>query len=110
MSINKQSWILQANCANEDINIFFPLRYTSSTVSHAFKCCQTCKVKKECLYEAMITESHGIWSGTTEHQRSNLLHKVFQGNTKNITIDKIEEIIDNDYYLASTSFIRKSRY
>ena len=110
MSIKKQSWISKANCLNEDINIFFPLRYTSSTVSYAFKCCQTCIVKEECLYEAMTTESHGIWSGTTEHQRSNILHKAFQGNTKNITMDKIKEIINNDYYSTSISFVRKSRY
>lgn len=110
MSTNKDSWISKANCKNEDINIFFPLRYTSATVSYAFKCCQNCKVKAECLYEAMTTESHGIWSATTEHQRSNLLYKVFKGNTKNITMDAIKEIIDNDYYSTSISFVRKSKY
>jgi len=110
MSINKENWIHKANCKDEDINVFFPLRYTPATVSYAFKCCQSCTVKQECLYEAMITESHGIWSTTTEQQRSNLLHKVFKGNTKNVTLVGVKDIIDNNYYSTSIPFVRKSRY
>lgn len=107
---NKETWINKANCKNEDINIFFPLRYTPTTVSHAFKCCQNCVVKKECLYEAMITQSYGIWAGTTENQRSHLLSTIFKNNIKNITMDQIKKIIENDYYPTSIAPVRKSKY
>ncbi len=110
MSTTENNWINKANCKDEDINIFFPLRYTSTTVSYAFKCCQDCKVKEQCLYEAMTTESYGIWSSTTEQQRSNLLRRFFDGKVRNITIDGIKKIIDNNYYSTSIPFIPKSKY
>lgn len=110
MSLKDPAWTKQANCKDEDINAFFPLRYTASTVSYAFNCCKNCPVKEECLYEAMVTQSHGIWGGTTEHQRYNLFYKVFKDNTKNITIKGIREIIQNNYYLTPITFVRKSKY
>ena len=99
MSTKDVSWFHQANCKNEDISNFFPLRYNASTVSYAFSCCKDCLVKEECLYQAMVTQSIGIWAGTTEHQRSNLLYKIFKNKIQNITMKIIKEIIQNNYYL-----------
>lgn len=98
MLIERRPWMEEASCIDQNLDIFFPNRYTESTVSKPFSVCDKCAVRAECLYEAMITESVGIWGKTTDYQRSIILSKFFNDNSKNIDIDTIIQIVENDNY------------
>src|SRR6266496_3086715 len=44
----------------------------------AKKHCQTCPVKRDCLNYALLYDEDGIWGGTTESDRAQILSKVPQ--------------------------------
>lgn len=93
-----QSWAYRAACKKANLNIFFPIRFTKNTVRIPFSICDTCLVQPECLFQAMTTSSVGIWAKTTDHQRSQILMKYFNNNSKKFTLENAYEILNNDCY------------
>ena len=67
-------WWDSAACRTADPDIFFPV--SSSGPGHdeadqAKAVCAGCRVRRQCLQFALAThQSHGIWGGTTEEERS----------------------------------------
>lgn len=98
MLIQRKPWMQEASCIEQSLDIFFPNRYTENTVSKPFSVCEQCSVRCECLYEAMTTESVGIWGKTTDYQRSVIMSRFFNDNPKNINIDTIFQIVENNNY------------
>lgn len=67
------AWTLQAVCASVDPELFFPEKGGSTRA--ATRICQTCPVINECLQTALDHgDRHGIWGGTSEHQRRAIHH------------------------------------
>jgi WhiB family transcriptional regulator, redox-sensing transcriptional regulator len=55
-------------------DLFFPISNSGRGLEQAAKAkaiCSACRVRRECLAFALRTEQvHGIWGGTTEHERA----------------------------------------
>ena len=67
-------WRSAAACRSADPDLFFPISDSGPAREQAAKAkaiCATCRVRRECLAFALQTgQIHGIWGGTTEHQRA----------------------------------------
>lgn len=66
------SWMRQANCLDQDPELFFPIGKTGSSVHQiqdAKAVCSECPVRIECLNKAVSIDAEGIWGGTTEDDR-----------------------------------------
>lgn len=65
------AWRRDATCADglTDPEVFFPEKGKYDTAAEAKMVCAICPVRPECLREALITNPHGIWGGTTEKER-----------------------------------------
>jgi len=101
MLISRQPWMNQSSCRNENLEIFFPNRYTDNNVAKPFSVCKNCPVKVQCLQYSYATDSIGIWGGTTEYQRNVILVNYFKKKPKKLTLSDARQIIDNDYYSVS---------
>ena len=61
-------WQEDANCKNEDPDLFFPNRGAST--KKAKEICYACQVKEYCLeYSIVNAEKFGIWGGLSERER-----------------------------------------
>ena len=61
-------WQEDANCKNEDPDLFFPNRGAST--KKAKEICNSCQVKEYCLeYSIVNAEKFGIWGGLSERER-----------------------------------------
>lgn len=69
------SWRAKANCIGANVDMFFSKR-TSDDGERALALCNSCTVKKECLQDAMRTETIrvGIRGGLTSYERD-VLHR-----------------------------------
>ena len=67
-------WRSAAACRSAEPDLFFPISASGPALERAAKAkaiCRTCRVRPECLAFALRTEQvHGIWGGTTEHERA----------------------------------------
>ncbi len=64
----QQDWRADANCRDEDPNLFFPGRGEDNSPAKAI--CRECIVAKPCLDEALEkNERFGIRGGTSERER-----------------------------------------
>jgi WhiB family redox-sensing transcriptional regulator len=72
--IIRGQWRSAAACRSADPDLFFPISDSGPAREEAAKAraiCATCQVRRECLAFALRTEQvHGIWGGTTEHERA----------------------------------------
>lgn len=70
--IRSNSWLINANCADIDPELFFD----RSNVKAAKRVCSECLVAVECLtYALSISESPlGVWGGTTKYERDYFKH------------------------------------
>lgn len=72
------SWVDDAACRPYRTAYWFPARgeYKSAATTFALKVCATCRVRGECLDEALAIETietrHGIRGGYSVHQRARL--------------------------------------
>lgn len=66
-------WRSKAACLEADPELFFPLTDQGPSVvqvGEALEFCHQCGVRESCLNWALDQEiGHGVWGGTTEHQR-----------------------------------------
>ncbi|TPQ21488.1 WhiB family transcriptional regulator [Streptomyces sporangiiformans] len=73
-------WLRRAACADEDPELFFPVGTTGPAVRDvvaAKRICARCPVTFECLTWALDTgQTSGVWGGTGEEERTELLRMV----------------------------------
>lgn len=71
---NIGGWRASAACAQTDPELFFPS--TGEVPRDALRVCGGCEVRQPCLDYALTrgTDLVGVWGGTTNRQRRNLLH------------------------------------
>jgi WhiB family transcriptional regulator, redox-sensing transcriptional regulator len=72
--ITRGQWRSAAACRSADPDLFFPISDSGPALEQAAQAkaiCETCRVRRECLAFALQTgQVHGIWGGTTEHERA----------------------------------------
>ncbi|MET7652589.1 MULTISPECIES: WhiB family transcriptional regulator [unclassified Streptomyces] len=70
-------WLRSAACVGEDPELFFPVGTTGPAlrdVAAAKRVCGRCPVSTECLsYALAIGQTSGVWGGTGEQERAELL-------------------------------------
>ena len=77
VSMNKRDvdWQVDALCLEAGAENFFP--EVDESPNPAKKVCAQCPVQEQCLAYALLNkERHGIWGGTTVHDRRKLWAKV----------------------------------
>ena len=84
-------WRHRAACRGEDPELFFPSGTSGpalAQVEQAKAVCQRCLVAEQCLAEALRRQEYGIWGGTTEGERAELIRR---RRTKNEYFDMLRE-------------------
>lgn len=84
-------WRDLAACRGEDPELFFPIGTSGPAllqVEQAKAVCQRCLVTEQCLAEALRRQEYGIWGGTTEAERAELIRR---RRTKNEYFDMLRE-------------------
>ena len=74
-------WQTKAACRGPQSAVFFPPPHFErrdeklEREQRAKDICTTCAVRGDCLnYAVQIREQHGIWGGTTENERKQILN------------------------------------
>jgi WhiB family transcriptional regulator, redox-sensing transcriptional regulator len=66
-------WWSRAACLTADPELFFPISSAGRAlrqVAHAKAICARCQIREACLRYALAAGPlHGVWGGTTEHER-----------------------------------------
>ena len=72
--VTRGQWRSVAACRSADPDLFFPISASGPALEQVVEAkaiCAGCRVRRECLAFALRTEQvHGIWGGTTEHERT----------------------------------------
>lgn len=69
-------WMVDGLCRQVDPDLFFP-DSGANTTRHARRVCEACPVMDECLQYALDHPGIlGVWAGTTENQRRNMIRKM----------------------------------
>lgn len=68
---NLPQWQDEAACRGVDVEIFFT--YRGGPAKPAKKICAGCEVVEECLDYAVTHRVAGVWGGTTETERRDLI-------------------------------------
>lgn len=92
IQINSQLW-KQANCANEDIEVFFP-EEPSTRVANTLKAkalCNSCPIQQQCLDYALQNEDHGIWGGMTAAERV-AYSRLRRQSTKTVSTEQLQRL------------------
>lgn len=88
------SWHQKAACKDLSADIFFPVNYNTSSLKEAKQICSSCPVKVECFQDAISSNVYGIWAGTTEYQRRNIVNNYYNGEYKVITLKEAKYILN----------------
>ncbi len=73
------SWLNESRCANEgkqaglSLNDFFESNRNAKKVQEVKKFCDSCSVRNECFLFAVKLEMPGIFGGTTEQEREQVV-------------------------------------
>lgn len=63
-NVRPEPWMVNAQCATTDPNMWFPDHGDLPTAERAKNICRTCPVRQQCLEFALRTEQQtGIWAG-----------------------------------------------
>jgi WhiB family redox-sensing transcriptional regulator len=77
--MNHDDWRHRAACRDEDPELFFPVSDAGPGAQQAAKAkavCARCPVQRECLnYAVELGLDHGIFGGTTERERRELVRR-----------------------------------
>lgn len=80
---SEQTWQEKAACRGPQAVVFFPPAQNErkdeklAREGRAKKICEECTVRADCLaYALSIREPHGIWGGTNEAERKQMLASV----------------------------------
>ncbi|MEU4703411.1 WhiB family transcriptional regulator [Nonomuraea dietziae] len=64
------NWAARAACRDEDPDMFFPIAPELPDEDEAKAVCRSCRVRSECLAEALQRrEPYGVWGGLAERER-----------------------------------------
>ncbi len=81
--VTRGQWRSVAACRSADPDLFFPISDSGPALEQVAKAkaiCATCRVRRECLAFALRTgQIHGIWGGTTEHERAAVRRRTVNG-------------------------------
>jgi WhiB family redox-sensing transcriptional regulator len=73
----RPEWFDEAVCRGVSPSLFFPDRGDMAVAQRARAICAVCPVRRPCLEYALANdEHHGIWGGTTGHQRAAMRRRV----------------------------------
>ena len=89
------SWHQRAACKDLSPDIFFPHNYNDSSTKEAKEICSSCPVKVECFQDAISNNVYGIWAGTTEHQRRNIVNNYYNSEYKVVTLKEAKYILNS---------------
>jgi len=89
------SWHQRAACKDLSPDVFFPNNYNDSSIKEAKEICSSCPVKVECFQDAISNNVYGIWAGTTEHQRRNIVNNYYNGEYKVVTLKEAKYILNS---------------
>lgn len=89
------TWHEKALCKDAPVDVFFPTNYTESSLAPAKQLCAQCEVKVECLQDAITHNVYGIWAGTTEQQRRNIVNNYYNGDNEVISLKEAKYILDS---------------
>lgn len=92
IDINSNLWE-QANCVNEDTEVFFPEEPSTRTANtlKAKALCGSCPIQAQCLEYAMENEDHGIWGGMTAAERI-AFARLRRQSTKVVSTEQLERL------------------
>jgi WhiB family redox-sensing transcriptional regulator len=68
-------WRKRGACRDYDSSLFFSGRGRSKTIEQAKVICSTCIVRISCLNFAIDNEEKGVWGGTTEKERKEMIRR-----------------------------------
>ena len=74
--MSRPEWMDEAACRGRDANLFHPTGREDAierALATARTICRRCDVQAECLAFALNGRESGIWAGTSERQRRNIL-------------------------------------
>lgn len=83
------SWMDRAQCAGQDVEVFFPRE--SPSPAEARMLCDGCPVINDCLAHAVTHRLEGVWGGTTWEERTRRPAKKKIGRPK---VDRLARIAD----------------
>lgn len=89
------TWHNKAACKDLSADVFFPLNYNSSSLEQAKQICSSCPVKVQCFQDAISNNVYGIWAGTTEYQRRNIVNNYYNGEYKVISLKEAKYILNS---------------
>jgi len=90
LTLLADDWRHRAACRGEDPELFFPIGTSGPAllqVEQAKAVCRRCTVAEQCLAEALRRREYGIWGGTTEAERGELIRR----RTKREYFDMLRE-------------------
>lgn len=71
--LNIQRWMKDAACKGNTEANWFPEHGVSKAVHLAYRICEQCAVKEECLnYAVQYPDLQGIWGGKSPRQRRHI--------------------------------------
>ena len=69
-------WMAGGKCLDEDPELFFPVGESDPQWEDAIAVCNKCPVQHECLQYALDNRmNYGVWGGTTEIERRQMLRR-----------------------------------
>ena len=74
--MSRPEWFADAECRGLDPELFYPTGREDAierALAEARTICRRCDVQAECLAFALNGRESGIWAGTSERQRRNIL-------------------------------------
>lgn len=88
----ERDWVKQANCLDEDTEVFYP--HTGRDFVARLAICETCIVKLDCLgYALKQKDVNGIWGGTSGNERRILFRDIKRRGIKKSEIaDYVSEL------------------
>jgi WhiB family redox-sensing transcriptional regulator len=69
------SWRQLAACRGRDTDAFYVSKDVLHPPDEIREVCESCPVRADCLFEALVHREQGVWGGTTERQRKLLLRR-----------------------------------
>ncbi len=82
----ERDWVKQADCLDEDTEIFYPKNGRDFIAKLAI--CETCPVRNDCLaYALKHKDVNGIWGGSSGNERRAILKDIKSKKIKKSEID-----------------------
>lgn len=93
-----------AACADANTDLFFSDEPTE--ILKALAICQTCPIRAKCLEDALSREDYGVWGGTTEAQRDQMIaaNKSLVLPKADVVGNELRKIMTGDVAAVASSY------